>query len=506
MLGTHRFSVGILLSALTLVSACMSKPASRDVAAQPLLPSADCADWAHKSVRHTRRLDDHVIRISRDGNMVNVRDNKTVMSRKQAADSLHHMMCEAELLAREKGESTVRILIYAHGGLNTYGITDKRINSGQAFDMMNDDDWHYPIYISWDSSAPTAYGEHLFRLREGYKANAFVGTATAPIIFTSDILSTVGRYPATVAYQITNDKNRIASASNVSLLSGAWKNALLRLCDGKLCAGGKQTTGAVSPLQANLSTYTKNGGWSQVGRATYDVLSLPVRYTVGSIYHSAIASSSWDVMKRRAMTPFYPTSYFDGRWEQGVPGSEVFPAVLLRARASTQYQYQLTLVGHSMGTMVMNHALTRYRDEFLAGDELHNIVYMAAAADISESLDALTPIMVLNGAPRSKPVNFYNLTLNRVAEVAEMHWFGALPTGSLLISIDQHHERPEHPVRRTLGSEVNVLTALDEFDEAFAGVRGELVFKAFDREPDEKPHMHGDFSKMPFWRSELWKL
>ncbi|MGB1220582.1 MAG: hypothetical protein ACPG43_03535 [Alcanivoracaceae bacterium] len=473
-----------------------------------LVPAEQCGSWQSNTIHEPRRLEDHVIRVSRDGNMLNVRDRETIHSEEQAKEALNHMMCEAELLARSKGSSKVRILIYAHGGLNSYGSTDERIlEDHQALKMMNEDDeWYYPIYISWDSSLQTSYPEHIFRLREGYKSNILVGVPTSLVVFPSDILTTVGRYPATVTYQAINDKNRFASIRYAPWLNGAWKNALLKMCDGRLCEGDKRFSGDSSPLEANLSSYFKDSGWRQAGRATYDILSLPVRYTVGSIYHSAIASSSWNVMKRRAVMPYYPASYFDGRWESGVSGGQVFPAVLSRARASKQYDYELTLVGHSMGTMVMNEALTRYRKAFLAGDELQNIVYMAAAADIGDSMAALKPILVANGAARSEPVNFYNLTLNRVAEVAEMHWLGALPTGSLLVSIDQHHEHPEHPVRRTLGSEVNVLTAIEELDEAFRGAKGDLVFKAFDRKPGEYPRHHADFSKMDFWRSDVWQL
>lgn len=427
----------------------------------------------------------------------------------QASESFRNILCEAEMLARERGSDKVNIILYAHGGLNSYGSTDKRINDRkQAEKMMKDaKDWHYPIYISWDSSVQTSYPEHIFRIREAYKANAALGVATSPFILVSDLLSTAGRYPATLMYQITNDKNRVASAANTKLLSGAWKNALRVMCDGKLCSGNAEYQGARSPIQANLSRYRRDSGAKMAGRATYDVLSTPVRYTLGSLYHSAIASSSWDVMKRRAETPFYPTHYFDGRWEAGVPGSSVFPVVLQRARSSSDYSYSITLVGHSMGTMIMNHALTQYREDFLAGDELKNIVYMAAAADISSSLAALQPVLVPASATRKNPVNFYNLTLNRVSEVAEMHWLGVLPTGSLLVSIDQHHERPEHPMRRTFGSEVNVLTSISLLDNAFSGAEGEIVLKAFDRRPGQQyPRKHGDFSKMSFWQKEMWQI
>jgi hypothetical protein len=88
---------------------------------------------------------------------------------------------------------------------------------------------------------------------------------------------------------------------------------------------------------------------------------------------------------------------------------------------------------------------------------LKNIVYMAAAASVNDTMTSVVP--VLRGASNAgKPINFYSMSLNRVAEISELHAFGIVPPGSLLVSIDQHYESPESPLQRTMGAEVNVLT------------------------------------------------
>jgi len=118
-----------------------------------------------------------------------------------------------------------------------------------------------------------------------------------------------------------------------------------------------------------------------------------------------------------------------------------------------------------------------------------------------ETLDAVAPI--LNGSKRrGNQTSFYNLMPNRVAEVSERHLFGIAPLGSLLVSIDQHYDTPEHPLRCTMGSEVNLLSAIYTIDGRLRDTNGDLVFKAFNRCAGGKdPSNHGGFNKIGCWKS-----
>ncbi|WP_162925825.1 hypothetical protein [Isoalcanivorax indicus] len=468
----------------------------------------DCPTWRHGEIRHTRRLEDHIIRINPDGLMLHPRTGEILDPHGTGEAFLRHIFCEAEQLSRKRGSDKIRVLFYVHGGLNSFQSTDRKIENGQALDIMIDDEhWHYPVYISWNSGPISTWAEHITRLREGNKTNLGIGYSTAGVIFASDLLTSLGHLPATVYYQGSNEKDRLASAYKSSWLSGAWKNAQTRFAhdDGNHPAEALYY-GEHSGLVANLSGY-KTNRWRRAGRGLVQTITFPVRYTVGSLWHSTFSSSSWDVMKRRTQTGFAPPSYFDGRWPSGMPGSAVFPW-LFSDHTPRSREYEITLVGHSMGTMFLNRALTEYQDEWLRTGVLKNIVYMAAAADIESSLAAIAPVIRLSSSSDhdGQPVNFYNLTLNRVAEVSEVHVAGLIPTGSLLISIDQHHERPEHPLRRTMGSEVNVLSSIAIIDRAFRGAQGNIVFKSFDREDGSSPRQHGDFGRIPFWRPTIWQL
>lgn len=503
-----KFNVSALLAVglIATLSGCAKTPTVDINAATPKAGVPSCDASTYQNIRPDRKAADHIIRLDPDGLMVDPRDNHRRLDYPEAEKALAHIYCEAELLAKERGSDQVRILFYVHGGLNSFGNTDSKIEDGQAFNIMDDEDeWHYPVYISWNSAALSSWGEHLFQDREGKKAEPVIGILTSPVVLTSDLLTTVGRFPMTVYYQLSNEKDRLASAYMPGALSGSWRTAIEKFPD---VEGNKSSDsiyhGKKTGLQANISGYDI-GTWKRTGRGSLQLVTFPIRYTLGSLWHSSISSSAWDVMKRRTQTPYAPPHYFDGRWDQGVPGSYVFPW-LFSVMDLDEHTYDISLIGHSMGTMFLNHALTSYQQDWVDSGSLNNIVYMAAAADMETSFSALSPILKSSSKAGSRPVNFYNLTLNRVAEVSEMHVGGVVPTGSLLISIDQHHERPEHPLRRTLGSEINVLSSIDVIDETLAGAKGTLVFKSFDRNDGDLPKHHGDFGHMTFWRSSTWEI
>ncbi len=507
---------------LLLLAGCATAPVENkiSVAREPdatpeKFTPPPCPSLSNQPLRRTRAIDDHIVRVSPDGLMVDPEQAGQPLDQTQAQRAFQHMLCEATRLAEHHGSDRPRLLIYVHGGLNSYQHSDQKIHDGLAWQVMNDSqDWHYPIFISWKSDALSNWGEHILRLREGKKAGAVIGAASAPFILIADIATTLGRFPATVYYQLSNEKDRAASRGLLMpprALSGSWKTANNNFCGENACAnpGTLRYQGKQSGLTANLSRY-KTSFTNSAGRGGAQIVTFPLRYTVGSLWHSAVSASAWDVMKRRTQTQFFPASDFDGRWQpenlKPVPGGHLFTMLLAHAQARPDAQPDLTLVGHSMGTLVINRALERFQDQWTATDLIDDVVYMAAAASIEDSLNALAPVLADTPRPGEAPVNFYNLTLNRVAEVSEMHYGGVIPTGSLLVSIDQHHERPEHALRRTFGSEVNVLSSIQIVDQALRHSDGELVFKAFDRQVGAAPSSHGDFGTIPFWRQETWRL
>jgi pimeloyl-ACP methyl ester carboxylesterase len=484
-------------------------------------------DW-----HRTRTSEDHIVRMNRHGLIVS-QDiaEKSFLSRARAKPlseervyaMYKRIFCEAERLAesRAKGEGNgpakVPLLVYVHGGLNSLSSTDRRVLHDNIPEKIMTDraDWHYPVFISWPSAALPTYGEQSFLLREGRRTSPWIGVVSSPFIVIADILRSIGNYPATFYYQVTTEKDRAASAYHAGSLSNSWKAAIKEFCEDKLPSNrttqapeGCETGSLSDPdlsVKANLSGYYVNG-FERVSRGTGQTLSFPVRYSVGSLWHSGFSDSAWENMKRRTNNVFYPTSLFDERISKGVSGGDFFEKLIDRARQVRErknaMEYEVTLVGHSMGSIVINLTLERHGENWIESSVLKNIVYMAAAASIDDTLSAVSPVI----KNQESPVQFFNLTLNRVAEISETHLFGAVPLGSLLVSIDQHYERPEHPLKRTIGSEVNVLSAIDIIDSRFKGAVREPVFKAFDRCPGKYPAEHGDFGYLAYWREETWQI
>ncbi|MDP1931756.1 MAG: hypothetical protein Q8L60_09890 [Gammaproteobacteria bacterium] len=527
----------LLVIMLVLVACNSAAPIVHDSFRE--FPVADSACFGSADFNFNQPLSpkDHIVRMNNDGHLI-AQDisqlsmleklDPALLSREEVDEMYHRLFCDAERLAvahksSDSAETVVKLLVYVHGGLNSFNDSDRRvIDKKIPYKIMNDsENWHYPIFVSWDSSAAPTWFEHTFHVREGRKVGKAIGWPTAPFMIASDMLRSVGRYPATAYFQITNEKDRLASAQIPGWLSQAWVSSILRFCDdlvteraidqnlsGCTTSNLKDKSGLDYKVNANLSNFYSDSS-GMVWRGTQSAVTFPLRYTVGSLWHSGISATAWDNMKRRTQNIFNPPWYFDGRRPPGIRGAEFFQALLdwVDKRKSThpEVKYEITLVGHSMGTIAINSVLDSQQARWATSGALKNIVYMAAAANIADSLNALGPVLSSASAAEN-PINFYNLTLNRVAEVSEMHFSGVVPLGSLLVSIDHHHELPEHPLQRTLGSEINVLSSIDVIDRRLRGSTGDLVFKAFDRCEEAEPRSHGEFGDLEFWNPVVWKL
>lgn len=523
----------VILLCLICISqvSCSSIPASNYERVE-LVENFTCQD-GHYDPGESPTSENHVVRINGNGVIIPQSLDGLGSIRRGLVDPLsttevqsmyRRLFCEAEALAKRKAagkteDVTVKMLVYVHGGLNAFGATDARIVEQHlpTHIVQEDYDWHYPIFVSWPSAATPTYFEQTFLVREGRRVNPFLGAATAPFMIVADLLRTVGNYPATAYYQMANEKDRLSSAYYSPWLSGIWKDSVNKFCDLESVNQSTQVppecqniirSDGKYRLDANLSSYY-SGSMERLRRGSGQTVTFPVRYTVGSLWHSGISNSAWKNMKRRTSNIFYPAHLFNGRVEKGVAGVSFFDMLLDRAAyiesRNSNMHYEITLVGHSMGTIVLNNALANNPRAWAQSGNLRNVVYMAAAASIDDTLDSLGPILDV-ATDAGNDIDFYNLTLNRVAEISETHAWGLVPLGSLLVSIDQHYESPEHPLRRTFGSEVNILSSLDVIDDRLGGSSGKLVFKAFDRCQHKAPQVHGDFGEIAFWREKTWQI
>lgn len=105
-----------------------------------------------------------------------------------------------------------RILIFVHGGLNTWGEALERVvrpvspSNGNnkeikpLFEVIKREGWeaeegYYPIFINWETSLWSSYGDHLFSIRQGKETRPLYGKISAPVILGTDIARGIFRAP-----------------------------------------------------------------------------------------------------------------------------------------------------------------------------------------------------------------------------------------------------------------------------------------------------------------------
>lgn len=169
-------------------------------------------------------------------------------------------------------------------------------------------------------------------------------------------------------------------------------------------------------------------------------------------------------------------------------------------------EIKLTVIGHSMGGIVLNELLTSYPDL-----PYEDIVYMGAAASIRSTSRAIVPLLSkAKGDPCCSGPRFFNLMLHPLNEARERSLRGFAPTGSLLAWIDEMYNDPVDMEDRTVGQWKNVRAAKHIFP---LKAQERMLFRVFNRQgkdcsPNGPPHptMHSQFNdtESKFWRPAFW--
>jgi pimeloyl-ACP methyl ester carboxylesterase len=227
------------------------------------------------------------------------------------------------------------------------------------------------------------------------------------------------------------------------------------------------------------------------------------------LFVDGIGKEAWRVMLHRASNTLRPTDefesdLFDGRKKRNTRAELTAPATgafaqffsqlqtFLETRAKSGECWEITLIGHSMGAIIINDALQLFPQL-----PVSNIVFMAPACSIGEAEEAIVPYLEKN-----KKAKFFILTLHPLAEAEEVVAYDLPSRGSLLEWIDQWFQSPDHPLDRRLGKWNNALDAL----HVFSSVRGRVTLKGFGVQGNSIPQTHGDFSDCPFWRPTFWDV
>lgn len=445
-----------------------------------------------------------------------------------------------------------RLLIFVHGGLNTQIGSIERIVGPEGKEPLYNEiaqAGYYPLFINWRASFTSNYVDSLVLIRQGEK-QPVLGPATAPTVFVIDVMRGITRAPLIWSAQAVNDlktnpgftflesrdPDRVAKE-----LICAYEYADRKKCEDKFrfkdppfCIpfnvrsqeeldGNRNFTELPDPNPATLAISVGE----DLRRCPEMVLSLlsyvitvPSRLLAAPVVDS-FGTSAWETMLRRTRLLFTRDDEFyhprSDLTEQGrerlveIPrrgGISIFLRRLAKeireAKGKNGREWQITLVGHSMGTIIVNQML-REVIQLRLDLPITNIVYMAAAAAVRDVLDSMVPY--LQKRPKAK---FYNLMLHPIAEERESYQLADVPIdpgprGSLLVMIDNFLSKPLTYLDRTAGRYQNFLPAVHAIPKNLWPRVHIKTFSVGEDVRSKNPQKHGEFtSRFKFWVEECW--
>lgn len=425
-------------------------------------------------------------------------------------------MRDAIAAGRADGSPYDHIVLVVHGGLVS---EDEGLRSAiAATKAMNDDTdpdgpdgkgHYYPIFVVWRSDAVRTYAEQSTRIEQGKRSHGFA-QAVAPLSIATDLARGVVREPrfgASEGLRLWNFKLRNKIMPGNGEFSCEKQKA-------QMTAGSTEATARVrGPVARNTAApFTvlcadpnrgRDGLVKRGLKTSAYALSTPLRVVTTPILLGP-GQSAWENMQRRARGLVWRETDKRDRTQPDITPPDVvegglqmlFRDLLIPLTAPPDHSpasYRLTLIGHSMGAIVLTEMLRL--EPTLAFD---NLVMMGAAVDMRGFVYALRSAQAL----RAPDAHVYNLALHPDNEVFELSGRGTLPSGSLLQWIDEAYETPPTQLDRVLGKWTN-LPALERAIPPDIAPR--VTFKMFGFDHGE-PQKHGAFNdlEMCYWQRSFW--
>jgi len=390
-----------------------------------------------------------------------------------------------EIIESIKNSGRTNILIFVFGGMNTLDATiEKSEVLAHAISKTSD---YYPIMVNWESSLFDAYLEHLIWNRRG-RRDIYLGPTLAPFYLMADIGRAFTRLPINLVYQT------IGTAEDYDFKPEIDTDEIATIDEMKLrISTGKDYTPLIS----------------KIARGAVYSCGFPIRIITTPLIDAG-GKSAWDIMLRRTRTAFQKQDNDKKLLKNGDLNLSFLPpdgamSILMDALSDLCEQdnkYFFTLIGHSLGPVMLNELIRRYPELLY-----RNIVYLAPACTIRDTGYALNPYM-----ENHTNSTFYNLCLHENADKYDMMWYAALPRGSILEWIDTFLGDILTSDDLTLGKWNNSISMLNSITPKF---RRHIVIKAFGiNDPEtntillDEPQQHTDFSnpRLQFWKPSFWQV
>jgi pimeloyl-ACP methyl ester carboxylesterase len=522
---------------------------SLTAAAQLLLLTSGCHSLPHCTTPFEQKQSSdavkalepqHVIEVNANGLLYDLRKGKGHRLITDANEVTNYL--QQTILSSFKQSGRTNLLIFIHGGLNDRDQGLKHyLDNYQEILRRN----YYPVYIVWPSGWRDTYLEHLLWVRQGIKMETvgerIFSFGTSPLMLFADLGRALTRLPMVVANNSRSDRETLIPARKLDGGSAVHDYQALSRDDYKVRIGDDYSR-ASDRLIRDLSY----------------VVTLPVKYLNASLI-DGLGQGAWDNMMRRTQTvyPARMNGETRSRLQQAISNETTMAVAPATSRSRTrkakrerrysaaglpgffelleQSQKEgpalaaVTLVGHSMGTIILNRVI---RDTKV---DIANLVFLGAACSVEDFSTSIVPYM-----REHTNTQFYGLSLHPVAEAGEWYLIAGdlVPRGSLLVWIDNFLANPVSEEERTLGRWQNLFRSSTSgepvlrrfYDNDTSGTLKErLHFRAFSvgfggkdglrpadyqwsirakAEPVESrcdnPLSHGEFTEMPYWLPEFW--
>ena len=429
-----------------------------------------------------------------------------------------------QLFKRVDDSRATRLVVFVHGGLVTLNDANARARL-LARQIVNEEPATFPIFVNWEAGFLTSYVRHLAFERNGisYKGTPGAGGAvlSSPLVLAADLGRGATRLPinTTLSFaKAAQNGDWMYKANPRSFPVKNKFNETLRLL---FSDHPDKTQKDLAYFRDGLCYHPQDGGRPRVhlslgadshkklrlGHFALNAVTWPVEVVTEPILDT-FGTPAWHNMLRRTRSMFHPSGNFITRNIPSVsperPQASKNPELGAGAiffRQLNQFmvdhpRIRLDLIGHSMGTIVINDAYREWPN--LAA---RNIIYMAAACSIRDF-----QISTGRYIDKHPGVNFYNLCLHPRAELEETHALGTPVRGSLLVWIDEFFQSPESFGDRTLGTFENAVIAYKLLPQT-----PRVHLKAFPFEADDTsqgggvPRKHGEFTGFKFWCPSFWE-
>ncbi len=486
-------------------------------------------------------LSRHVLEVNSQGFLYNLRATNhpgVITNREDLIDYLR-----TNVLAGFQQSQKTKLMVFVHGGLNDRkeGMDHFWKDYGEVLRGE-----YYPVFVVWPSGWKATYLEHLLWVRQGLRAETgrekTFSLLTSPFVLLADLGRALTRLPMVIANNSRSDVETITP---------------IRTRDGGAAVQQYQELAKEGYAVSIGDDYSRTS--DRLLRDSSYWVTLPLKYLMAS-FVDGLGKGAWDNMLRRAhevyparldfravdwVEQFEPTNKLDKpaqpaqtsraltkRQEKrkaryAAAGLPAFVELLADGQ-KTHPSLEVTLVGHSMGAIILNRLVRDARMDFA------NIVYLGAACSIEDFSRS-----VLTYMKEHTHSQFYNLSLHPVAETGEWYSeFGDLPPrGSLLVWIDNFLANPVTEQERTMGTWRNLFRSGSTgepiihrfYSQDGIHLKDRLHFQAFSvgfgdanqlrptryqwnehpvpRSPDgrcDTPLSHSDFSELPYWQTNFW--